>query len=354
MKTLRELITSLARLFSEPDRHRRGWRLLWRALRRAVRVLLRAERRRPRRHGDCCVDLPSDVYKRPDPLIYDQYYLMKMGLSVTWDNPDIQLFEVDGTAPGGIGAPVQSSALQPNHPYKVQVRVWNGSYDAPAVGLPVHLSYLSFGAATISTPIATTYVDLGVKGSAHHPAFAVFDWTTPAAGHYCLQARLEWADDANPDNNLGQENVDVRAHHSPAEFSLMLRNDASVRRRFVLEADTYRLPDLPSCDQPAAQAWVVPTRHGAPPPTRLAESRARWEHARREQGYGAFPLPPEWTVVIEPSELVLAAREERKIDVSIDPQQGFELATVNVHAFVLREDRTRHIVGGATFYVAKA
>ena len=64
--------------------------------------------------GGCCLNL-TDATVRPDPLIYSQPYLMAQGLAVTWDNPDIELFE-DGVA-------VSSSALKPDHPYEVQVRV---------------------------------------------------------------------------------------------------------------------------------------------------------------------------------------------------------------------------------------
>ena len=42
---------------------------------------------RPPVRNDCCIQLPPDVYKRADPLIYSQYYLMAQGLAVTWDNP---------------------------------------------------------------------------------------------------------------------------------------------------------------------------------------------------------------------------------------------------------------------------
>ena len=87
------------------------------------------------------------------------------------------------------------------------------------MGLPVHLSYLSFGAGTTSTPVATTYVDLQVEG--HRRArlrSARLANPDPVGGHYCLQARCEWLDDANPDNNLGQENVNVASFHSPAAF----------------------------------------------------------------------------------------------------------------------------------------
>jgi hypothetical protein len=240
---LQKLLSVIARLFEA--KQWKGILVVARSLWHLLCHLCRC-RKRPRRppRGDCCIELPPDVYKRADPLLYAQFYLMKMGLAVTWDNPDIQLYEAAPGAPDGLGAPVSSSLLKSNHPYKVRVRVWNGSYAAPAVGLPVHLSYLSFGAGTQSHAVGTSYVDLGVKGSAQQPAFAILDWKTPPiAGHYCLQARLEWSDDANPNNNLGQENTDVGALKSPAELTFTLRNDASVRRRYVLEADAYRLLD---------------------------------------------------------------------------------------------------------------
>src|SRR4051794_27719441 len=109
-----------------------GLRQIGRAILHLLRLLHRDGRRQPGPStSGCCLDIP-DVYRRPDPLIYAQYYLMKMGLAVTWDNPDIQLFEPHAGAPGGLGTPVSSEGVQPNHAYKVQVRVWNGSYDAPA------------------------------------------------------------------------------------------------------------------------------------------------------------------------------------------------------------------------------
>ncbi len=40
-----------------------------------------------RDRGGACITVSPAVLKRADPLIYSQYYLMKMGLSVTWDNP---------------------------------------------------------------------------------------------------------------------------------------------------------------------------------------------------------------------------------------------------------------------------
>lgn len=357
MNALHEIARELVRIVAlllHPGEFFKGLRQVVGAIWRIIRHLVRLEPQPSPAQDGCCVDMP-DVYRRPDPLLYAQYYLMDMGLAVTWDNPDIELFEPDPSAPDGLGVAVRSSDLEKAHLYKVRVRVWNGSYDAPAAGLPVHLSYLSFGVGTTSTPIASRQVDLGVKGSSHQPVFAIFDWRTPPEeGHFCLQARLEWFDDANPDNNLGQENVEVGVAHSPAEFAFTLRNDAWARRQFILEANAYRLPEPPPCDEEVTER-PAPGRDARAAPNRLAESRARWAEALREQGYGTSPLPPEWTVSITPSELVLEKGEEQTINVSVEPRDlepGAE-AAVNVDTFAVREGE-RELVGGVTLYVSGA
>lgn len=348
-----EFFSALSRipgLLAQPGRFWKGLRELGKALCLVIHRFSRGEKRPPRRRGECCIHLPPDVYKRADPLIYAQYYLMKMGLAVTWDNPDIRLFEFDATRPSGVGAAVFSSDAKPNHQYKVQVRVWNGSYDAPAANLPVHLFMLSFGIGTTAKHLATARTDLHVKGSPLHPSFVFFDWKTPnATGHYCLQAILEWNDDANPENNLGQENVTVGTLHSPAKFSFVLRNDASVGRRFVLEADTYRLPDPRPCDQD------VPASNSEQPITRRQESAARWERALREQRYGAFPVASDWAAEILPREVILAPEEERTIEVTIEPKNvGAQvLKAFNVHAFAV-DGSTRTLAGGVTLFVVTA
>ena len=280
---------------------------------------------RPPVRNDCCIQLPPDVYKRADPLIYSQYYLMAQGLAVTWDNPDIDIF--DGTV-------LVTGPLKRDHTYRVRVRIWNGSYDAPAVGVGVALSYLSFGAQTVSNPIpGSSSVNLGAKGTIDCPAFAELTWTTPSTeGHYCLQAQLTWGDDANPDNNLGQKNVNVAAVQSPAEFSFLVRNEASVARRFRIEADTYALPRLRPCGEEAPRGREQPK-------TRLAESKDRWVKALGEQGYGHFPVPDDWAVRIVPDALSLGPREEAKVEVMIEPMDpAFRGSkTFNVHTFAVAE-----------------
>lgn len=67
------------------------------------------------------IKLPPHTYKRPDPMIYSQYYLMSKGLAITWDNPDIGLF--DGNSP------VPSHDLATNKTYNIRARIWNNSVD---------------------------------------------------------------------------------------------------------------------------------------------------------------------------------------------------------------------------------
>jgi hypothetical protein len=304
---------------------------------RALALAFRRCFHRPAR-GGCCFKLPN-VYKRPDPMIYSQYWLMSQGLAVTWDNPDIQLFDMAGN-------PASPADLVPDRDYRVEVTCWNNSYDAGAPFLAVHLSYLSFGAGTTSTLVPPpVVVSLGVKGSSTCPATASFVWRTPATpGHYCLQALLVCGDDANSKNNLGQKNVHVGKMSSPAVFTFPIENQTAVARHVVLAADMYRLPALASC----AAEPPAPRSGG-----RLAESRARWARALREQAYGMFPVDPAWHVTVSPSELDIEARASRTVTVSVEHRAGSFAGTMpfNVHAFATGAGNERALLGGVTLYV---
>ena len=304
-----------------------------------LKGLLKAIKRKFRRpdRGGCCLNIPPGLHTRPDPMIYDQYWLMSQGLAVTWDNPDIQLYDMSSN-------PVQPWELNPDQDYQVIVRIWNNAYTAPAPGLPVYLSFLSFGVGVTSTPIGSTSTNLGVKGSAACPAFANFLWHTPSTpGHYCLQALLVWPDDANPFNNLGQKNTQVGTAASPAQISFPVQNAANVRRHFELQADMYAIPPLLSCSQ-----WPPPARTGG----RLAESRARWDAALRTQSYGNFPVTAAWNVTITPTTFDLDPNQSVLIDLSIEPSSGGFHGTqaFNIHAFA-SPSGTLKLVGGITFYV---
>lgn len=269
--------------------------------------------------GAPSIKVPPSIYKKPDPLIYSQSYLMSLGLGVTWDNPDVHL-ELGGVA-------VPSHDLQPATTYGVKANIWNSSMEAPAVNLLVRFYYLSFGIGAARTFIGETHVDLAVKGSPMLPAVAKHDWITPETpGHYCLQVELVWADDANPANNLGQHNTDVKQLNSPnATFQFLLRNDTQFRRDYRLELDSYALPALPACGEEGDPRKSLHSRHGR----------------------SGYPVPDDVGVLLLPSAtLTLGPNEEQTITVKIScGRASVARLAVNVHAFA-----DGALAGGVTLY----
>lgn len=336
---LRALVAALVYLFTL------GWlRQLFELIRDLFRTLRRSKgleddrRGRDPRCSPQCATVPPDVYKRPDPLIYSQEFLLEQGLGVTWDNPDIQLFEG--------GTPVPSHALEADTEYEVRATVWNGSTAAPAVGMRVDFTYHDFGIGPVPVAIGSDVITLPVKGAPGHPATARTTWRTPATpGHYCMKVKLNWADDSNPRNNLGQENTDVGVASSPATFRFPVRNAAEIRRTLRLVADSYEIPPPRRCDDKPGRGrdkpvmTHVPPRGAAPP---AAVERARARHARENH-----PVPPGWTVAIEPSALDLDAGEQRDVTVTVTPPDDFTgEQTVNVNAL-----HGTDLVGGVTLRV---
>jgi hypothetical protein len=279
-----------------------------------------------------CGDIPPTVYRRPDPLIYDQYFLMKQGLAVTWDNPDIHLERN--------GATVSSSSLDPTTEYDVIARIWNGSNLAPAIGMPVEFSYLDFGVGMKSVPIAHAKIDLPVNGAAGCPAFAHVKWLTPSMpGHYCLQVRLIWNDDANPSNNLGQENTDVKKLNSPhAAFTLPVANNTVFAQSLRLVVDAYEIPVVRDCGQaPKAETAQLS-------PEEVAEHR---RDAVARHGRFGHPVLLPWQIDVHPAEIRLLAGAQGEITVDVTAPDGFlGRKGFNVNGF----DGER-LVGGVTLYV---
>ncbi len=296
-----------------------GWALaLWKLLR------LLCRRRPPKGPGehrptqDGCVTIDHPALVRPDPLLYSQRHLMAQGLAVTWDNPDIALFQ------GGV--PVGSGDLETATTYEVRARIWNNSLEAPVIGMPVHLSYLDFGIGPVPIPIGSVEVDVGVKGSPDQPSSASWLWTTPATpGHYCLQVLLDPVDDLDPSNNLGQENTNVAKAQSPAAFTFTLRNDTQRPRLYRFEVDAYQIPALPKCGGPDAEAAV--------------------ERHRR----GRHPIPAGFAVQIDPATPTLDPGALATIGVTVDPPAGFVgRQALNVNAF-----HEQGFAGGVTLVCVK-
>jgi hypothetical protein len=291
-------------------------RLLWQLLKRCCGR--RHKGKVPSRHR--CVPINNPAFVRPDPMIYDQYYLTSLGLAVTWDNPDIQLY-LNGT-------PVSSSLLLPGTTYEVVAQIWNNSIDAPVVGMPVAFSFLEFGVGTTSVPIGSTQIDLGVKGGPNCPAYASMLWTTPTTpGHYCVQVLLQPADDTNTQNNLGQENTNVGTAHSPAVFTFTLRNDTDKQQTYNFAVDAY----VPGTPDPC----------GA---TNSAKDRAARVARHRR---GVQPVPPGWQITVVPETPTLDPDQSTVITITAAPPAGFTGNQVlNVNAF-----HAAGIAGGVTLTV---
>jgi hypothetical protein len=274
------------------------------------------------------IRVPPLLYRRPDPLIYSQTFLAEQGLAVTWNNPDIHL-ELDGKE-------VPSHELQPETVYEVVARIWNGSNEAPAIGLPVRFSYLDFGIGTVSHAIGEKKLDLPVKGAPGLPAVARMDWKTPKAGHYCLQVQLVWADDANAANNLGQENTDVKALNSPrSAFLVPVRNNTTRRQSFTMHADAYQMPARLACP---------PQRDRRP--TDEEKERLR-QQALRHHRADSHSIPVGWEVTVAPRELLLEADEQQDVTVEVTAPDGFRgRQSFNLNAFA-----GSRLTGGVTLTV---
>jgi len=298
---------------------------------------------RKRRKKPCapkCAVVNAAVYKRADPLIYSQKYLMEQGMSVTWNNPDIQLYKN--------GTPVTSSQLEMDTDYDIVATIYNNSTQAPAAGMPVEFSYLDFGIGTAKINIGSTIINVPVKGSPNHPVNASTTWHTPnVAGHYCLQVDLQWSDDANPKNNLGQENTNVGKFSSPAVFEFPLHNDDTVTKRIHLTADCYTLPKKLDCkEKPKKESSrqkykkLRKLKRIIPP----LEEGADWVQALNRHGVGNFPIPAGWSVLIEPQQVTLAPDQTEKIKVTLTPPEKFKgEKTININGFHGKE-----LIGGVT------
>jgi len=276
---------------------------------------------------DKCIPIRHPNYHRPDPMIYSQFYLMKLGMAVTWDNPDIQLY-LSGVA-------VPSHALQPDTEYEVVARCWNLSYDAPVVGMPVKFTYLDFGAGTNNNPIGQTAVNLSVIGGSENPAFAGVIWKTPSiAGHYCIQVALEWSDDKNPENNFGQENLSIAEASSPALFDFKARNNSKREHRFHVEADTYTIPPLLPCNGNE----------------NLKSSTRKKEEILRRNSRENYPVPVDWKVEYDEESFVLNAGDEKTVKVRVTPPDGFTgNKPLNFNVF----DEHNVFIGGVTVTITK-
>lgn len=286
---------------------------LWKGIKKLCRELKKPDDEKDN-SGSKCATINHPSFHRPDPCIYSQSYLKSLGLAFTWDNPDIYVMK-DGLI-------VAEHELVASTEYEINATVWNNSYDAPAMGMHVDFAYKSFGAGAGLHPIGNSTINLGVKGGTNHPATAKILWVTPPVpGHYCLKAELFWIDDANPENNVGHNNIRIIKPLSPAQADFQLRNDTKKSHKYYFEIDTYTIPIQKNCNENLFKKNTK-TR-----PERLKQILPF--HSKDN-----FPIPPGWKVELSPQTIGLSPGEETTIHVTITPPAGFTgRQHFNINAF---------------------
>jgi hypothetical protein len=323
LRTLKGIVSSLLFDVWPALRHiAQGLCKLWRRVRRKPTV--------PEHQAvlSNCIPVRHSAYKRPDPCIYDQYYLASLGLPVSWNNPDMMILRN--------GVPVTSNdELQPATQYRIRATIQNRSTGV-AVDMPVTFSYLSFGMGTQSHFIGSTAVDLGAPGSADCPARAEMDWVTPVApGHYCVQVSFQCPDDLNPNNNLGQTNTEVVTAQSPVHTSFSVANQDRVSREYHFEVDTYTIPVPLACSEMPR----VSTRTNLGVPTFVQQRHTD----------AAKALPEDWAIALTPERPVIAPGEEVTIQAVITPPDDFHgTQPINIHSW-----SGSKLVGGITLLVQR-
>lgn len=262
-----------------------------------VQLILRRLRRFHERvdHGQealPCLPIPSGVWLQPDAYLYSQGYLMSLGMAVTWDNPDVELTDSGGAVVG-------SHDLLPLTDYEITARIHNRSNNAPAPGMPVVFTLLSFGAGGGSQPIGSTVINLPVRAAPGEPALASIVWKTPpTSGHYCIEIHAVWADDANPLDNIGQHNTVIREVTPGQRFVLPIpvTNFIQGRDRLRARLDSYVLPERPLTRGESEKA------RGERGKESDESFRARVVRANSPQG---APPPDAWSATLSSTEIQL-------------------------------------------------
>lgn len=160
----------------------------------ALRSFCDQLRPRPPGRRDCCIQVPPEIVKDPDPATYSQKQAYQLGTFPTFNSPDINTVFV--------------WPLRPID--KLSVTLRNLSTEASAAQTRVELHWSAWGIGLPRTPIASTFADLaraGFSGSVQTVSVA-----TPTevkdAGRYGIFAKIFHPFDKDWTNNEGEQTVE--------------------------------------------------------------------------------------------------------------------------------------------------
>ena len=154
------------------------------------------DRLRPRPPGrrDCCIQVPPDIIKDPDPATYSQQLAYRLGSLPTFNSPDLDTVFVWPVRPID----------------KLSLTLRNLSTEDSAAQTRVELSWSAWGIGLPRAPIASAFVDLARAGFAGSEGKISIATPTEVkdAGRYGIFAKIFHPFDKDWTNNEGEQTVD--------------------------------------------------------------------------------------------------------------------------------------------------
>lgn len=316
LSTVQEIAAAFPRLFM----------LLWRKLCDCLRRRTGPDPAVP------CLPISAGVWLQADAYLYSQPALMALGMAVTRDNPDVTLTDAAGNVVGSHDLPAT--------PYRLSVLSHNRAPDAPAPGLLVVFTLLTFGAGgTARQAIGSVPINLPVRAAPGEPTPASLVWTTPpASGHYCIEIEAVWPDDKFPIDNVGQHNTVIRQARrgERVQVHIPVGHSRQGLTQLRVRLDSYRLPE---------RALVRSEREDK---AAFAKRVAAANHPDR------FPVDAAWRTALSRRELSLVAGGSASVDFeatvpassAIGDEQRFNIAVADVSG--------QRPIGGATVIIQVA
>lgn len=179
-------------------------------------------RPRTERRG-CCIHVPPDIVKDPDPATYDQRLELAAGRLPSFNSPDIDTVHV--------------WPIRPINTLDITVR--NLSADASANGTRVDVSWSPWGIGMPRQAIASSFVNLpraGFPGSQQRVQIP-----TPAAvieaGRYGIFATVHHPYDRDLTNNAGEQTLDgfATSETRSKQFVIPVRNPSAAAGNIQLQ-----------------------------------------------------------------------------------------------------------------------
>ena len=191
-----------------------------------------------RRPASCCLEIPEDRLKRPDPAIYSQEEQIAAGREPTWNNPDIVT----------VYFPYERLSDE------TSITVRNLSPDTAALGAQVHVSMCPFGIGFEWRRAGSLTVSLAAAASAE----LSFPWSRAVVAgdpRIGVHIEIEHPADRNRTNNSGSQILAVSLTSvlgRTLRLDIPVLNRSSFTRRFTFRVLT---DDIVAAVEPASRSF---------------------------------------------------------------------------------------------------